>query len=549
MVRTFSIVTSLMLWLCGLTVTAQTVSIGVTEFPLGENAFPSDSECLDPAGCGDEDNAVVDITDPLLRPVSAAFSLRGHRPDLVALNLQPADEIRLTFPAPIVNEDGVDLYLGQALFLGDLADSEGINDMEIRLSSSTDWHKVEAAQFTADNSTSFIITYADPELKQDTLILWFTRQDLSDFGFASGDAISEITIRGIINAAGSGLDAAIVGNLNGAAAGNRAPVADAGTDQTVRIGETALLDGSGSTDADGDLLTFSWTLLSRPTGSSAVISDPTRVDPSFFVDIEGTYVSQLVVNDGTADSAPDTVTVSTMNSAPLADAGPDQTALVGDTVQLDGSGSSDADGDALMFSWSFFSLPPGSAAMLSNTTSIMPTFDVDLAGSYVAQLVVNDGSSSSPPDAVSISTVNSIPVANAGPDQAVTTGDSVRLDGSGSTDADGDMLTFTWALTSIPAGSGAVLAGSMTASPTFVADVDGTFVAQLMVNDGMETSLPSTTTVTAQASPANPPGGGAGGSGGGATETLSLLAASVLLSSRRRRGLKRGPRLNVFRSL
>ena len=90
---------------------------------------------------------------------------------------------------------------------------------------------------------------------------------------------------------------------------NTAPVADAGPDQTVFVGNTVILDGSVSSDADGDPLTFSWTLISAPPGSTAVLTDPTAVIPSIDGDLSGTYVIQLIVNDGTVDSAPDTMTI------------------------------------------------------------------------------------------------------------------------------------------------------------------------------------------------------------------------------------------------
>jgi hypothetical protein len=87
---------------------------------------------------------------------------------------------------------------------------------------------------------------------------------------------------------------------------------------------------------------------------------------------------------------------------PLANAGPDQNVDVGDTVQLDGSGSSDPDGDPLGFDWSFVSRPDNSAAMLSDTTVVVPSFTPDLLGNYEMQLIVNDGTFASSPRALTI---------------------------------------------------------------------------------------------------------------------------------------------------
>ena len=137
--------------------------------------------------------------------------------------------------------------------------------------------------------------------------------------------------------------------INSKQAKNTPPVADAGPDQTVMVGDTVTLDGSASSDADGDSLTFSWMIVSRPARSAAMLSDPGVVMPMFIADTEGTYEIQLAVNDGIADSVPDTVVITTRNTPPVADAGPDQTVAIGDTVQLDGSGSIDVDGDALTF--------------------------------------------------------------------------------------------------------------------------------------------------------------------------------------------------------
>ena len=156
--------------------------------------------------------------------------------------------------------------------------------------------------------------------------------------------------------------------------GNNAPVANAGADQSVHVGNTVTLDGSGSTDIDGNLLTYSWAFTSKPLSSTATLVNPTSVNPTFTVDKAGTYVVRLVVNDGMVNSAPDTVTVSTLNSAPVANAGTDQSVYVANTVTLDGSGSHDVDGNLLTYTWAFTTVPAGSSAALSSSASVNPTF-------------------------------------------------------------------------------------------------------------------------------------------------------------------------------
>jgi K319L-like, PKD domain len=286
-----------------------------------------------------------------------------------------------------------------------------------------------------------------------------------------------------------------------AATANSAPVANAGSDQNASTGTVVTLNGSASSDADGDTLSYTWSLTSLPSGSNASLTSPTNVSPTFTADVDGTYVAQLIVNDGTVDSAADTVSViaATANSAPVANAGNDQNASTGTVVTLNGSASSDADGDTLSYTWSLTSVPSGSNASLSSPTNVSPTFTADVDGTYVAQLIVNDGTVDSAADTVSIiaATANSAPVANAGNDQNASTGTVVTLNGSASSDADGDTLSYTWSLTSLPSGSNASLTSPNNVSPTFTADVDGTYVAQLIVNDGTVDSAADTVSVIA----------------------------------------------------
>jgi len=286
--------------------------------------------------------------------------------------------------------------------------------------------------------------------------------------------------------------------------GNTAPVANAGPDQSVQAGIMVTLNGSGSTDVDHNPLTYDWSFVSIPSGSAATLSNPTAAKPTFVADKAGQYAVQLIVNDGTVNSTPDTVTVAAAmgNTAPVADAGADQTVAIGASVILDGSASHDVDKNALTYQWALTTKPTGSAAALGNSTTAMPNFVADVAGQYVGQLIVNDGTVSSAPDTVTITAGvgNTPPVANAGPDQIVAIGTTVALDGTASRDADGNALTWKWALTTKPTGSVAALSDPTAARPSFIVDKGGEYVAQLIVNDGPLDSRPATvmikTTVT-----------------------------------------------------
>ena len=262
----------------------------------------------------------------------------------------------------------------------------------------------------------------------------------------------------------------------------------------VHVGSLVTLDGSGSTDPDGNSLTYHWTL-SPPAGSSAVLSDPGAVLPTFTADVTGTYDVQLVVNDGTQDSPLALASFSSLNGTPVADAGPDQLLILdGTLVHLDGGASYDPDSDALAYAWSITGKPAASAAALDLPASATPGFVADVNGEYVLQLVVTDPFGASSADSVTVSFNNLLPVADAGTDQAVVAGGAVTLPGSGS-DANGDPLTFRWSLLSVPAGSAAALSGSNAATAGFTADKTGLYVAQLIVNDGIVDSVPDTVSI------------------------------------------------------
>jgi hypothetical protein len=291
-----------------------------------------------------------------------------------------------------------------------------------------------------------------------------------------------------------------------ASATNLAPVAKPGVNQSVVTGTKVSVDASASSDPNGDSITYRWSLLFKPAGSTATLSSATTASATFTADLAGTYLVGLTVNDGKVDSPVVvlTVTAAKLNAVPVANAGTNQNVTAATLTTLDGTASTDADLDGLSYTWSLISKPSSSNAALSSTTSPKPTFTPDVAGTYVASLVVSDGKDRSPTAVVTViaSGSNSAPVANAGAAQSVSTAAVVTLNGTGSTDANGDTLTYRWTLTSKPTSSTAALSSATVASPTFTADLAGSYVASLVVNDSKVDST-NTSTVTITASAAN----------------------------------------------
>ena len=186
------------------------------------------------------------------------------------------------------------------------------------------------------------------------------------------------------------------------------------------------------------------------------------------------------------------------NNRPKAQAGVDQTLLVGETADLDGSVSFDPDNDVLSYLWRIDRAPSDSTSTLSGEEAPLASLYLDAPGDYEISLEVSDGASSDT-DSVVITAEppNNLPVADAGPDQSVPIGASVVLDGTGSVDPDNDVLNYTWRFKSKPSGSGASISPSGQGMAGFVADLEGNYLIELLVDDGVLVSAPDTVKVSA----------------------------------------------------
>jgi hypothetical protein len=181
---------------------------------------------------------------------------------------------------------------------------------------------------------------------------------------------------------------------------NHEPLAN---EQSVELDEdTSVSITLAGSDQDGDPLTFR--IVSTPAhGTLSGDAPALKYTPS--ADYNGSDAFTFIVNDGQTDSKLATVkmTIKPVNDPPTAAASSPDQAFVGKTVVLDGSTSSDVDGDQLTYLWTLTSYPPGVAPALAGGTTASASFVPYVPGDYKAQLIVSDGTTDSPVAPVTVS--------------------------------------------------------------------------------------------------------------------------------------------------
>ncbi len=252
---------------------------------------------------------------------------------------------------------------------------------------------------------------------------------------------------------------------------NKPPVANAGPDAVAAPGQAVKFSALDSFDTDGALTTYRWDFsdLDEPIEGAEIVR-------SF--DEPGVYTAQLTVTDdsGALNAiATDTMQIA-VNHQPVADAGPsiftDRT-----TITFDGTRSVDGDGNSLAYAWDFGDGAKAKGAIVSHTYAE--------GGTYPVVLTVDDGTgldNAIARTAIEVR-INRPPVAIAGENQRVCTGDIIVLDASGSYDPEGGVLRYAWTF-----GDGTA---STIVNPTKTYSKGATYPVKVTVKD--DSGLPNGT--------------------------------------------------------
>ena len=248
---------------------------------------------------------------------------------------------------------------------------------------------------------------------------------------------------------------------------NAPPVAEAGPDQRVTESEVRF-DATGSSDSDGEVVRYTWKFGDGATGEGA--------RPLHVYAAPGTYRVDLEIADDSPtprNTARDHLDV-VVNARPVADAGPDRKAAVGQRVEFTAAASKDPDGRIERYAWDFGDGASAEGEVVTHTYGE--------PGAYLVQLTVHDDTghaAAADHDDLRVM-VNHAPVARLESPPRIAPGDVVRLDASRSFDPDGEIVRYAWTVDGREAGEGPSL------EQTF--DVPGSHAVELLVDDGTGTA-------------------------------------------------------------
>ncbi len=287
---------------------------------------------------------------------------------------------------------------------------------------------------------------------------------------------------------------------------NFPPDANAGSNVNIILPVNSVnLNGAASTDPENSTLQYSWSKISGP--SAFLISNGNTATPTVSNLVAGVYDFRLVVTDNVllTDTATVRVTVTNPNpnQLPLAVAGEDQQVLLPQTAtSLIGSGSADPDGIIETYNWTKIA---GPAQFTISTPNAASTSVSNLkVGTYRFKLTVTDNQNGVASDTVEVIVINPfpniLPVANAGTDQVITLPvSSATVNGSSSSDGDGNIIAYQWRQISGPAVT-SVAAPNAVSTTVSNLNTAGVYKFELAVTDDSSAVVKDTMAITV-----NPP--------------------------------------------
>jgi len=248
------------------------------------------------------------------------------------------------------------------------------------------------------------------------------------------------------------------------------PRARAGNDRTVTVNDTISFDASSSYDPNGDDISYKWDF----DLSDGLDWDSTEAVSSHVFNVSGTYTVTLNVSDSTYHSY-DTVHVEVIEEMPpVARAGDDLTVQRSEIITLNGTLSSDPNGDTLTYHWDFGDESDAEGSVVSHS--------YDEPGEYIVNLTVSDALFESSDELTVTVMYNQPPVARINMIGKIGLGVSLTFSGVDSYDPEGEkIVSFTWDF-----GNGTELNGSVV-SHKF--DTPGNKTVKLLVSDGEDEGL------------------------------------------------------------
>jgi PKD repeat protein len=296
---------------------------------------------------------------------------------------------------------------------------------------------------------------------------------------------------------------------DGGSATNLAPFAVATADQT--SGQAPLLvqfSPAGSSDPDGFIESYSWNF-----GDGSPVS--TAPNPAHTYTTGGTFTATLTVTDDggkTSSAAVAVIVTPPDNLPPVANIGASSLAgKVPFSVDFTSTGSTDPDGSIVSYEWNF-----GDG---EQSTDPNPSHTYLVVGDYAVTLKVTDNNGAVNTDSTTVSVVDNL-APTAAASATPSTGKAplaVSLDGSASTDEDGNVVDWSWDFDDGSTGTGEVVIHTFTAV--------GTYDVELTVTD--DAGDTDTTTVTVVVNELQAPVAVANATPDGTKAPLGVIFSSV----------------------